>query len=51
MMDQMNRKIEHGYRLSYAQEVGSSFDPDMEDIEEWDCEIPGQQSALVIPLR
>jgi len=48
MMDQMNRKIEHKYRLSYAQEVGSSFDPDMEDIEEWEREIPGQQSTIVI---
>jgi len=34
-MDQMDRKLEHGYRLSYAREVGSSFDPDMEDMEDW----------------
>lgn len=38
IMDQMDRKIGHIYQLSYAQEVGSSFDPDMEDIEEWERE-------------
>lgn len=50
-MDQMDRKIGHIYQLSYAQEVGSSFDPDMEDIEEWERETLGQQSAIVIFSR
>ncbi|EED84866.1 predicted protein [Postia placenta Mad-698-R] len=30
------RKQQHQYRLSYAYDVGSSFDPDMEDINEWE---------------
>jgi len=50
-MDQMDRKIGHIYQLSYAQEVGSSFDPDMEDIEEWERETLGQQLAIVIFSR
>lgn len=42
-MAQTNRKTDHSYRLSYALEVGSSFDPDMEDVAEWEREI---QSTL-----
>jgi hypothetical protein len=30
------------YRLSYAQEVGSSFDPDIEDASSWEQELTGQ---------
>ncbi|CCM04744.1 uncharacterized protein FIBRA_06934 [Fibroporia radiculosa] len=33
------RKQQHEYRLSYAFEVGSSFDPDMEDMDEWERHI------------
>jgi len=39
IMAQTNRKTDHSYRLSYAQEVGSSFDPDIEDVAEWENEI------------
>lgn len=41
IMAQTDRKTEHTYRLSYAHEVGSSFDPDMEDIAEWEHEVQG----------
>ncbi|THH04349.1 hypothetical protein EW145_g5581 [Phellinidium pouzarii] len=30
------RKLAHTYALSYELDVGSSFDPDMEDAEEWE---------------
>ncbi|OBZ77773.1 hypothetical protein A0H81_02382 [Grifola frondosa] len=33
------RKEQHGYRLSYAYDVGSSFDPDMEDVNEWETDL------------
>ncbi|KAJ3523397.1 hypothetical protein NMY22_g11456 [Coprinellus aureogranulatus] len=35
----MNRKEQHAYRASYAREVGSSFDPDMEDVTRWEEEV------------
>ncbi|KAJ3576707.1 hypothetical protein NP233_g250 [Leucocoprinus birnbaumii] len=41
IMTQVNHRTEHSYRLSYALEVGSSFDPDMEDVTEWENEIQG----------
>lgn len=34
-------KERHGYRLSYAFDVGSSFDPDMEDPIAWEEELSG----------
>lgn len=34
----INRKEQHAYRQSYAREVGSSFDPDMEDVTRWEEE-------------
>jgi len=30
------RRANHAYRVSYSREVGSSFDPDMEDISAWE---------------
>jgi hypothetical protein len=44
-MAQTNRKTDHSYRVSYALEVGSSFDPDIEDVTEWEQEI---QSTIPI---
>jgi hypothetical protein len=43
-MANSNRKQVHSYRVSYAQEVGSSFDPDMEDVGSWERELkePGK---------
>ncbi|KLO11409.1 hypothetical protein SCHPADRAFT_855468 [Schizopora paradoxa] len=33
------RKAEHAYRLSYELDVGSSIDPDMMDVAEWEAEL------------
>ena len=38
-------KREHAYRVSYQHEVGSSFDPDMEDPVEWERDL--QREFLV----
>jgi hypothetical protein len=35
----MNRKTQHAYRVSYAREIGSSFDPDIEDVSRWEDEL------------
>lgn len=35
------RKQAHQFRLSYAHEVGSSLDPDMEDVTRWENEVAG----------
>ena len=35
------RKSQHSYRVSYALEVGSSFDPDLEDMAKWEEELHG----------
>jgi len=34
-----NRKQQHSYRLSYSQDVGSSFDPNLEDINQWEADL------------
>lgn len=36
-----SRKQKHSYRLSYAYEVGSSVDPDIEDVGQWEDELQG----------
>lgn len=38
-MSNVNRKERHSYKVSYAYDVGSSFDPDMENINEWEEEL------------
>jgi hypothetical protein len=38
-MANATRKQTHSYRVSYAQEVGSSYDPDMEDASRWEEEL------------
>ena len=40
-MANATRKERHSYKLSYAQEVGSSIDPDMEDVASWEQELAG----------
>ena len=40
-MANATRKECHSYNLSYAQEVGSSIDPDMEDVASWEQELAG----------
>jgi len=39
IMVNTSRKQKHSYRLSYAYEVGSSIDPDMEDVGRWEDEL------------
>ncbi|KAF8067940.1 hypothetical protein FPV67DRAFT_1494298, partial [Lyophyllum atratum] len=39
IMENANRKDKHSFRVSYAHEVGSSFDPDMENVEEWEQDL------------
>ena len=38
-MANATRKERHSYKLSYAQEVGSSIDPDLEDVARWEQEL------------
>ncbi|KAJ2928441.1 hypothetical protein H1R20_g8650, partial [Candolleomyces eurysporus] len=52
----MNRKMQHAYRVSYAHEIGSSFDPDIEDVSRWEEELqaeprtfPASSSATSLP--
>ena len=40
-MANATRKERHSYKLSYAQEVGSSIDPDLEDVARWEQELAG----------
>lgn len=40
-MESSFRKSQHSYRVSYALEVGSSFDPDLEDVAKWEEELHG----------
>ena len=40
-MANATRKERHSYRVSYAQEVGSSIDPDLEDVASWEQELAG----------
>ncbi|EIN09082.1 hypothetical protein PUNSTDRAFT_143697 [Punctularia strigosozonata HHB-11173 SS5] len=39
IMTSLNSRQRHQYRLSYAYEVGSSLDPDMEDASKWESEL------------
>ncbi|KAG1726399.1 hypothetical protein EDB19DRAFT_1752569 [Suillus lakei] len=47
MQDELFRRIiantahkkNHSYRVSYSYDVGSSFDPDMEDVNRWESEL------------
>ncbi|KAI0674399.1 hypothetical protein C8Q78DRAFT_966526 [Trametes maxima] len=49
IVESAKRKERHAYRLSYSQDVGSSFDPDMEDPEAWESELRDIQSTSVTP--
>lgn len=40
-MQSVNTKQKHQYKLSYQQDVGSSFDPELDDIAEWENELKG----------
>ncbi|KAG6329182.1 hypothetical protein ID866_9908 [Astraeus odoratus] len=39
IMQSTNHRAQHAYRLSYSLEVGSSFDPDLEDVSAWESEL------------
>ncbi|KAF9458368.1 hypothetical protein BDZ94DRAFT_106062 [Collybia nuda] len=39
IMSNVSRNTRHSYRVSYALDVGSSFDPDIEDVNEWEREL------------
>ncbi|SJL04843.1 uncharacterized protein ARMOST_08214 [Armillaria ostoyae] len=39
IVEDANRRIQYMYKLSYANEVGSSLDPDMKDIGAWEDEL------------
>ncbi|KIL57631.1 hypothetical protein M378DRAFT_87628 [Amanita muscaria Koide BX008] len=45
------RKDRHSYRVSYALEVGSSFDPGMEDAAKWEDELRGLLLQLLITTQ
>ena len=49
-MANATRKEHHSYRVSYAQEVGSSFDPDLEDVATWEQELAGMYVTTYCPL-
>ncbi|KAG8216592.1 hypothetical protein J3R82DRAFT_6777 [Butyriboletus roseoflavus] len=51
IMQSTNHKKKHSYRVSYALEVGSSFDPDLEDASAWESELQGKfdQGCLLSP--
>ncbi|KAJ3481039.1 hypothetical protein NLI96_g7940 [Meripilus lineatus] len=49
IMSSMNHKRQHQYRLSYACDVGSSFDPELDDVEEWENELQEETSMEPAP--
>ncbi|KAH7878201.1 uncharacterized protein C8R40DRAFT_1222017 [Lentinula edodes] len=48
IMINQSHKQRHAYLRSYYSEVGSSFDPDMEDAAEWEHELHGMFSLLIL---
>lgn len=60
IMANTNRNRKHQYKVSYSLDVGSSFDPDMEDVASWEEELtgsvpggshpPSSSSTSVIPV-
>ncbi|KAG5652640.1 hypothetical protein H0H81_004252 [Sphagnurus paluster] len=56
IMSNVNRRDKHSFRTSYAHDVGSSFDPDMEDVGEWEHELsststrPQHPPGLLTPV-
>ncbi|KAH9852553.1 hypothetical protein C2E23DRAFT_868680 [Lenzites betulinus] len=49
IVESAKSKQRHAYRLSYAYDVGSSFDPDMEDPRSWEEELQVTQMTSVSP--
>jgi hypothetical protein len=40
-MDSAKHKQRYSYRLSFQYDVGSSIDPDMDDVAEWERNLQG----------
>jgi len=51
IMSNTKHKERHSYRLSYSYDVGSSFDPDMEDVGEWEQDLDRQGEAMGLTLE
>ncbi|KAF8996248.1 hypothetical protein BDQ17DRAFT_1429857 [Cyathus striatus] len=49
IMVNVNHKESRSYRISYANEVGSSFDPDFEDASKWEKELARAEEEGVPP--
>ncbi len=49
-MENANRKRQHTYRLSFAYEVGSSFDPNLEDVDSWEKELGGKIKTIHVGI-
>ena len=49
-MQNLKSKEKHSYRVSYAYDVGDSFDPDMENIDEWVTNTHGTRLHPGLPL-
>ncbi|KAF9220806.1 hypothetical protein BS17DRAFT_786605 [Gyrodon lividus] len=49
IMQSANHKKQHAYRVSYSLEVGSSFDPDLEDASTWESELREPSPSSVDP--
>lgn len=50
-MASARNKQQHSFRLSYQLEVGSSVDPDMEDISRWEHELQGPTPTAPFVLK
>ncbi|KAI0694197.1 hypothetical protein BC835DRAFT_1415451 [Cytidiella melzeri] len=44
IMASVKHQRQHSYRVSYAQDVGSSFDPDIEDLDQWEHELRAEDA-------
>ncbi|PBL03964.1 hypothetical protein ARMGADRAFT_1004627 [Armillaria gallica] len=51
IIEHANRRTQHAYKLSYANEVGSSLDPDMEDLGAWEAELHESESQSLPRLE
>lgn len=49
IMQNLKSKEKYSYRVSYAYDVGDSFDPDMENIDEWVTNVPDEVPKHVLP--
>ncbi|KAI0336868.1 hypothetical protein GY45DRAFT_1315557 [Cubamyces sp. BRFM 1775] len=49
IVESAKRKQRHAYRMSYTYDVGSSFDPDIEDIKSWEDDLQAFEATSVTP--